>query len=462
MLANRDIWQHAVIDELPKYLKKELVRHLYAKQHANRVPVFAFIASLDASQCADAQDVLDEVFLACEYVTYAPGQTLVDFADKPDRLIILESGKVEVQMQHPLLDLNSMTLSEGDYLGDMIIMGETDWATSTHLHLDPAPDDKPVEPTEIRVTTEKHFVVVLQLHAERFQRIVAKSSSPMQGELQTYLNRWTTSRQRFARSTSVTRAGRPLRMKMVQAWEGMSMRVIVARRTRDATSNAAVPSLRKKGRVMDWATNYAGLDAENQAEAEGRMSPLAVLPSCGPAADSGARGEEADGGKHRGQAAQHQEDMQSYTEELRELRCMLAQALARMDKVHEAVDDQSSYLARSIEPRLDYMERLSGTTRSKTRAPSSQADLALVSPSASGVDSTTQLHDVAGQAPARPLSSQLFNSSSVVGRKGSASPQDLRATYPQMRNADAERFQRKKLNSSRCVCVCVCVCVCCV
>ena len=42
MLANRDIWQHAVIDELPKYLKKELVRHLYAKQHANRVPVFAF------------------------------------------------------------------------------------------------------------------------------------------------------------------------------------------------------------------------------------------------------------------------------------------------------------------------------------------------------------------------------------------------------------------------------------
>ena len=52
-----------VIADLPMYLKKELVRHLYQRQYARRVPVFSLLTGLDPAVCPDAQDIMDEIFL---------------------------------------------------------------------------------------------------------------------------------------------------------------------------------------------------------------------------------------------------------------------------------------------------------------------------------------------------------------------------------------------------------------
>jgi hypothetical protein len=52
---------------LPLFLQKQLVRHLYSKQHASRVPIFNFINSLDKVTFPDAHETLDCIFIQCKY-----------------------------------------------------------------------------------------------------------------------------------------------------------------------------------------------------------------------------------------------------------------------------------------------------------------------------------------------------------------------------------------------------------
>lgn len=46
------------------------------------------------------ENFLNDLFVKFEYKTYAPGETLVHFSDRADRLIFIVSGKVQVHFEH--------------------------------------------------------------------------------------------------------------------------------------------------------------------------------------------------------------------------------------------------------------------------------------------------------------------------------------------------------------------------
>ena len=53
--------------------------------------------------------------------------------------LVFSSGMQKVLMH--IFDRDSLTLKEGDFLGDMALLGKTDWSLSTCLHLVPSEAD---------------------------------------------------------------------------------------------------------------------------------------------------------------------------------------------------------------------------------------------------------------------------------------------------------------------------------
>jgi hypothetical protein len=194
--------------------------------------------------------------------------------DVPDRLIIIESGKVDVEFSHPTRDHPPMVLKDGDFFGDMVLLGETDWASSTCFGISPEAPQEDAEANGAALNTEisvvscpNEFVVVLILKAESFRRSIVKASVSLQGEMQDYLGRWTTSRERFARSSSLTRAGNPISIKVVVSWEGMAFALLAHNKLNgpkegEGGGGGVQFKLKKKGRIMDWAKE----DAERMSE----------------------------------------------------------------------------------------------------------------------------------------------------------------------------------------------------
>ena len=134
-----NVQKKKMIDGLPANLQKGLVRHLYSHE-VSRVPVFAYIESVDDSNVvADAiqEHFLNEIFILFEYKTYVPGDVLVNFSDEADKLIIFVNGKVTVEFEHSSIHRPNMTLKDGDFIGDMALLGEQDWAASTCFHFPP-------------------------------------------------------------------------------------------------------------------------------------------------------------------------------------------------------------------------------------------------------------------------------------------------------------------------------------
>ena len=73
---------------------------------------------------------------------------------------MIVSGRVWVEFDHPTLARPKMSLREGDYIGDMAILGEQDWAKSTCFRF--APQAAEEDPTEIQVSTfPNEYVIVL-------------------------------------------------------------------------------------------------------------------------------------------------------------------------------------------------------------------------------------------------------------------------------------------------------------
>ncbi len=122
-----------MVQQLPRNLQRMLVRHLYSRE-VSRVPVFSYIESRDDSDAAldkMQETFISEVFLQFEYKTFTPGDVVINFSDPADRLVIIVSGSVRVEFEHSQIQLEPLNLSQGQFVGDMAILGEKDWAVST-------------------------------------------------------------------------------------------------------------------------------------------------------------------------------------------------------------------------------------------------------------------------------------------------------------------------------------------
>ena len=97
-----------------------------------------------------------------------------------NRLIYLVSGKVNVDFDGAV-SRDKMMLKNGDYVGDMAILGFPDWADSTCFHFPPNQSD---ELTQIRVQAcPAEHVVVLQLLEEDFGAALEESSAITQASI---------------------------------------------------------------------------------------------------------------------------------------------------------------------------------------------------------------------------------------------------------------------------------------
>jgi CRP-like cAMP-binding protein len=80
---------------------------------------------------------INEVFLQFEYITFTPGDVIINYSDPADRLVILVSGKVHVEFEHSEFHRRPMQMGAGQFFGEMAILGEKDWADSTCFNLMP-------------------------------------------------------------------------------------------------------------------------------------------------------------------------------------------------------------------------------------------------------------------------------------------------------------------------------------
>ena len=185
-------YQHEVILQLPRNLQKELVRHVYTRV-VSRVPVFAYLESVDDN--VPALDALQEIFVSdvfvlFEFKSYLPGDILVNFSDPADRLVIILSGKVLVEFEHPKFDRENMTLKADMYFGDMAILGDSkDWADSSSFNFLPQ-ETETRDHTEIRVSAPYDYVVTIQLDAEKFQTRMEKAPVITKAAIQEFVAKW--------------------------------------------------------------------------------------------------------------------------------------------------------------------------------------------------------------------------------------------------------------------------------
>jgi CRP-like cAMP-binding protein len=173
---------------LPPNLQRGLVRHLYSRV-VSRVPVFSYLESVDDGTMADQiqEHFINQVFILFEYKTFTPEEVMVNFADPADRLVIIVSGKVQVEFEHSTIDREPVTLGPGQFFGDMSILGEKDWAVSTCFNFRPQDTG---ENTEIKAQSQKDYVVTIQLTAANFQNVYAEAETVTKAAIQAFITKW--------------------------------------------------------------------------------------------------------------------------------------------------------------------------------------------------------------------------------------------------------------------------------
>ena len=121
--------------------------------HISKVPLFAFIERVDDNNEHHdelQEKFLNEIFVRLEYKTYTSGEILVNFSDAADRMLIFIEGKVNVEFDHSQISREPLKLKDGDYIGDMALLSEHDWAKSTCFHFPPEQvDDQEEEKFEV-------------------------------------------------------------------------------------------------------------------------------------------------------------------------------------------------------------------------------------------------------------------------------------------------------------------------
>ena len=134
-----NIQKKQMVERLPPKLQIKMMRHLYLHKVV-QVPIFSFIESWCPSEGDDTRSgfshenhdfwsrekdaLLNNLLLNIEYRTYTPGETVVDFADKADRMIVLDSGRAYVDFEHSSVFVPTRLLREGDFIGDMALIGD--------------------------------------------------------------------------------------------------------------------------------------------------------------------------------------------------------------------------------------------------------------------------------------------------------------------------------------------------
>lgn len=117
-------------------------------------------------------------------------QVIVKFHEEADRLLIVCQGKVHIEFDHPEIHRHPMRIKEGEYLGDMALLGEKDWAKSTCFHFPPS-EDKSGHPTEIRAAAcPMSFVVVLQMSTRVFQEILSAAPAAVRVNVNDFHEKW--------------------------------------------------------------------------------------------------------------------------------------------------------------------------------------------------------------------------------------------------------------------------------
>jgi len=178
---------------------------------------------MDAVNDEIQEHFLNEIFLQLQYETFTPGQVLLNFSDAADRLLIFVSGQVLVEFEHPTIVRPKMKLKDGDYIGDLAILGEDDWAMSTCFHLPPHEVDTVPDRTEIKVSTMSHsFVVVLQLTREAFDTTLQKAHVVTQQAVDEFLRKWHKTRENILNDDDPTQV---FSMEMLRAWEDIAYRI---------------------------------------------------------------------------------------------------------------------------------------------------------------------------------------------------------------------------------------------
>jgi hypothetical protein len=99
--------------------------------------------------------------------------------------------QIFAEFEHPTIQRPTMVLKQGDFIGDMALVGEMDWAKSTCFNFTPSEVDGEKEATEIKVSPyQDSYVVALTLSTESFQATLSSASQVTQAAVQDFLNQW--------------------------------------------------------------------------------------------------------------------------------------------------------------------------------------------------------------------------------------------------------------------------------
>ena len=92
-----------------------------------QVPIFKYLECVDNDHPEAAriqEQFLSDIFVLFEYKTYTPGEVLVNYSDPADRLLVIVSGTLSVEFDHPEVPREGTCLNAGEYIGDLAILGD--------------------------------------------------------------------------------------------------------------------------------------------------------------------------------------------------------------------------------------------------------------------------------------------------------------------------------------------------
>ena len=115
------------------------------------------------------------------FQTYEPGVNIVEHGEAANRLIMFVSGSVQVFIEHHHHHILDIDMGQGDFIGEMALLGFEDWGESILLG---------VSDIDIEVAaSHDDFAVCLILDASKFERLMESHTISMQYAIHVYKKR---------------------------------------------------------------------------------------------------------------------------------------------------------------------------------------------------------------------------------------------------------------------------------
>ena len=151
--------QRELLTLLPISIQQQLILNIHGKM-LSRIPIFEFLEATD-------KDFLRAVWSTFQYTTYEPHATIIPFDVEASSLIVIIKGRCDVSLQK-FQERSTIELTDGDFLGEYAILGDTDWGASMAIG---------IEDCDVEMTACAHtFVVCMELEEEIFSRVLASQS----------------------------------------------------------------------------------------------------------------------------------------------------------------------------------------------------------------------------------------------------------------------------------------------